>query len=806
MSDPRDPSHIPAREAWAEANLPAWRRDSSGTWGSARCQLPQHGGEDRKPSFRFNLETGGCKCLGCQWEGLVAEYADQCGLPTESLPKFTKEAKEPKRRRQEKLGKEVAWYTYQTTDGHPIYRVVRYEPKDFRLQYWDDGSQRYRMGRNNLPLVPLNLPALAKAPSNQPVLWVEGEKDCQMAAKHLGLLATTTPHGASNFHHLDRKTLEVFRGLWVVLVPDNDAQGRDYMQEVGRALDGIAGLLTVLELPGLEPKGDLSDWIQAAVDPRAEFWQILNSTQCVEFSSAKELLNRVEIKLGNRDLHEVSEEALKALKSWNSPPVLFSRSGGIVRVVVTEDGHLVESVGVDGILGYLSESARWVRYRSESRALVYPDKVAATDLVVRRWDAMPRLTEICYAPTYDVNKRLIRKPGYDPETGIFLDCPLQFPRQIPCGDDNISAARDLLLNEMLGDFPFVDDSSKANCLAAILVPFVRPLLGPTPLHLFESPSAGTGKGLLASIVSIPSTGRSPAVTTGSKDPAEFKKAITSKLMSIPVYLLIDEIQNCLYSDVLASVLTSEIWEDRILGKSRVVEMPNRACWLGAGNNLQIKRDIARRSVWIRMDRGVSNPWRYQDFKRPDIKDWCLKNRQSLTLACLTLCQAWIHAGCPDGPMAIGSFERYSRVIGGILELAKIPGFLANHEVNVQRSDVASEEWEEFVLAWWEEFGSRKVEVSELAKMMESRQLLGGIVANPTAPGRRVGLGKRLAGQVDRVWPCGLTIRIAVLKNEKGIRLYRLERRDPYPLSPDLPPSRDEVSEVVNQVFAGKAIL
>ena len=39
-------------------------------------------------------------------------------------------------------------------------------------------------------------------------------------------------------------------------------------------------------------------------------------------------------------------------------------------------------------------------------------------------------------------------------------------------------------------------------LAALLLPFVRRMVhGPTPLHLIESPSPGTGKSLLAKVIS-----------------------------------------------------------------------------------------------------------------------------------------------------------------------------------------------------------------------------------------------------------------------------------------------------------------
>jgi len=60
-----------------------------------------------------------------------------------------------------------------------------------------------------------------------------------------------------------------------------------------------------------------------------------------------------------------------------------------------------------------------------------------------------------------------------------------------------------LLDELLIDFPFADEASRANALALLLLPYVRPLIvGPTPLHLITAPTQGTGKDLLAQLAPI----------------------------------------------------------------------------------------------------------------------------------------------------------------------------------------------------------------------------------------------------------------------------------------------------------------
>jgi putative DNA primase/helicase len=54
---------------------------------------------------------------------------------------------------------------------------------------------------------------------------------------------------------------ELLQGKHVVLIPDNDQEGREHMAQVGASLNGVAASLKLLELPDLPSKGDVSDWL-----------------------------------------------------------------------------------------------------------------------------------------------------------------------------------------------------------------------------------------------------------------------------------------------------------------------------------------------------------------------------------------------------------------------------------------------------------------------------------------------------------------------------------------------------------------
>ena len=67
----------------------------------------------------------------------------------------------------------------------------------------------------------------------------------------------------------------------------------------------------------------------------------------------------------------------------------------------------------------------------------------------------------------------------------------------PCGEET-RACVDILL-DVISDFPFADQSSRANALAILFTLLMRPVIkGHIPLAVVDAPMQGTGKTLLVS--------------------------------------------------------------------------------------------------------------------------------------------------------------------------------------------------------------------------------------------------------------------------------------------------------------------
>jgi len=149
----------------------------------------------------------------------------------------------------------VATYDYVGADGAVVYQTVRRDPKGF-FQRRPDGRGGWVPDLRGVERVLYRLPDLLASPR---AVWLpEGEKDADALAAR-GLVATTAAGGASA-PWLPQYT-DALRGRHVVLLADNDDPGRARARRVARALLGVAASVRVVDLPGLPPKGDVSDWL-----------------------------------------------------------------------------------------------------------------------------------------------------------------------------------------------------------------------------------------------------------------------------------------------------------------------------------------------------------------------------------------------------------------------------------------------------------------------------------------------------------------------------------------------------------------
>jgi hypothetical protein len=468
--------------------------------------------------------------------------------------------------------------------------------------------------------------------------------------------------------------------------------------------------------------------------------------ECVD----KSLLKGSEIVINNRSLADVSSDAISALHATNYPPTVFVRGGEMVRIVVDERGLTkIKNLGTPALRGILARAATWMKMGKESGTEVSPPNEIVEDLIaLGHWPEIPPIISITRAPVLTPEGTLSMIPGYCAKSRVYIASNESWP-QWP---GTVQEAAKFLSNEVLGDFPFAGDADRAHALGLMMLPIVRPIInGPTPLHLLDAPVQGTGKSLLAKVCLMPTMGAEISATTGTRDEEEWRKKIASSLLEGRAYVFLDNLSRKVDSDTLAGVLTSTEWNDRSLGSLGNINVPVRCVWLATANNAELSRDILRRTVWIRLDAHVERPEDRSEFQHPNIEQWIPEHRRTIVSALCKLVSQWIDSGKPIfSGRKLGSFEEWSRVVGGVLETAGVQGFLGNVQELRAAADADEYAWADFYRRWHTHFGSNPTKAGDLLQEFCVDEQLAGWLGDKGEASRKTRLGHLIRKRIGVV--------------------------------------------------------
>lgn len=693
---------------WAETHLKPAQVGPDG-WADIRCQAH----DDGTPCAQIKIGTdrsdkafGKIHCRACSESWWPDEYAKECGLP---LPPEKPRGKSKRAERPIGKTKKTAEYIYKNVDGEVLYRVVRkmdeYGNKEFPQHKWD--GLKFLTGKGNMKGVArvlYRLPELYAADPTQTVLFVEGEKDVHLAER-LGYVSTTTPQGAKSTNVV--KDWSALAGREVVIIPDNDLDGRKHALRIFDALTGTARSVGILELPDLPEKGDLSDWVTAG-GTKDELKELIGHSVTRPHPLDRED-TRPLIKVKKDDLYEQKRALSTELRKLEQP------------VFLTKDNMLVAVKGkeclyhpkVAELRSELDQRFKFVN--SAGNSIIPPTYLVESFRACPQHFAIPTLKDFTVSPVVLPDGVVTTKPGY------YRGTQTLYTGLVRCDDvpDNpnknqLKDAVELLLKP-LHDFPFVTDADKANALSLPLGIVGRGVIdGLTPANMIAATTHGTGKGLLSETLYRMSTGQNLAIETWKSDGEEFRKQVTSSLMEGSRLICYDNINDEMDSGNFAAVVTANTWKDRQLGSNRNLTLKNRTIFLATANNPTMSAEVQRRFITVELATNLENPADRQDFKIRNLSKWIKKNQASLIAALLTLWRAWFAAGKPRWKKCkLGSFEEYCEIIGGVLAVAGIDGFLGNKERVRAEVDSESSMWARFVSAWLKEYRNADVTASQL---------------------------------------------------------------------------------------------
>jgi hypothetical protein len=421
-------------------------------------------------------------------------------------------------------------------------------------------------------------------------------------------------------------------------------------------------------------------------------------------------------------------DGLLDIMAANQLPDLYKRSSGPCWVYEDDQGNpLVRQLGTDNLRAYLADHVTTYQVvkdpltegMKEVRELVMP-KTCGTILGRRDWPLLP-LRGIVTSPVVRPDGSLVQAPGYDRGTGLYMHPRVPLRRLQPqVTEEAVGRAKDIVLNQMLADFPFVDNSDRAQYLGALLSPIIRPYVpGPTPLVVITGTSQASGKTLLKDVF-----GRlyGLAETPWAENDAELRKAITAKMWDCgdPI-IAMDNLPNghIIKSPILSSLVTGATWSDRLLGSTSSVTMPNDRLWVLTGNNLRTGGDNLRRTLWVRLDPDCPNPDQRDNFTVGDLRIWLAENASTIVAALVTMVRGWLADGAKTINTRMGDYSSWASVIAGILGYLKVPGWLANRGEASAALDDEAQEWAAFLTDWHQKIGTEPVTTKALLSLKDT---------------------------------------------------------------------------------------
>ena len=608
----------------------------------------------------------------------------------------------------------IAEYLYRTTDGAPLFKVLKWNtgPR-FTQQRYDAATGKFVGGKgcmSSVDRVPYHLDELTKASGL--VAIVEGEKDADNV-RALGLTATCNAGGAGKW---PKGYVAYFRAdQHVVILPDNDDPGRRHARDVAGSLLSVPGAVAsvrILELPDLPAKGDVSDWIAAGgtadqlralieTAPSAQDWLGQQPVEAEPEDEAEPEAApdpegnddpddpRPRLELTARRFNLVVRACAHGMSDIvymrGSIPRVLARAevaGG--RLIEDRDGEAIEIEGVryrpgsllfieamSELIGWhLDERFTFWKYDQRSRnwvAVTCPAKVAARLVDAAIELGLRPCSGFVQVPLF-IDGEIISTPGWHAPTRLIIDLPHTLdPIPGKPTKDDAQAALTTLLTPFRGYLQDNPDLRPA-IAAAALTSVLRPSLRSAPAILVDGNIIGAGKSLLARALGALNMGGVPAMIVEGPNGEETEKRVATSVLQGAPAILFDNLQRTVGSSTLESMLTADgVATIRLFGSLTDVTVECRAFVLLTANNATLRRDMLRRTLPIRIVALDDKPELRRFGFNPITETH--RDRGKLLTAAFTIAKAWHSAGDHSDHTHIrnktlGSFEPWADLVAG----------------------------------------------------------------------------------------------------------------------------------------------
>lgn len=430
-------------------------------------------------------------------------------------------------------------------------------------------------------------------------------------------------------------------------------------------------------------------------------------------------------------LSKLATAGEKALRDANEP--FFQRGGELVRPIVDQvdasDGRLTkvaQLVSLDAVyvrdrLNIVADWARQHKHDPKSWLPVdCPKDVALTILARKGHWSFDAVAGVISTPTMRPDGTLLTEAGYDKQTRLLLVEPPKLPPMPSRPSRKDAFAALALLDDLIAEFPLVDDVAKAVALSGMVTPVVRGAFPVCPMHVAKAPVAGSGKSYLWDIPGAIVSGHSMPVVAAGRSEEETEKRLGAALMVARPLISIDNVNGDLAGDALCQIIERPLVEVRVLGLSKLMRIEARGTTVYAtGNNITVVGDLCRRVVTAILDAGVERP-ELRTFKgNPTAK--VLADRGKYIAACLIICRAYLVAGRPKKAKPLASFAGWSDCVrSALLWLGK--GDCVASQETTRTEDPELSKLRDLMSAWCKHFKHNPVTAATVVERANTKDV------------------------------------------------------------------------------------
>jgi putative DNA primase/helicase len=288
------------------------------------------------------------------------------------------------------------------------------------------------------------------------------------------------------------------------------------------------------------------------------------------------------IRIVKGEIARIVDDAEAALLAVADVVPIMVRAGMLVQPIVDQlpashdrmtDVTVLKPLTNANIIYLLNKhAATFIQYDGRSRKwlAVDPPPAVATHLLEKGQWRFPKVAGVITAPTLRPDGSILDQPGYDPATQLWYapDGALAMPpcKKNPSREDADQALA--LLDDMLSGFPFVTKVDCSVALASLLTSVLRGAFDVAPMHLFRAHDVGSGKSLLADLMSTVARGLPCPVITNSKSVEEMEKRLGALVLEGVPMVSLDNCSGNIGGDLLCRSPSGRIACARLGRRSR----------------------------------------------------------------------------------------------------------------------------------------------------------------------------------------------------------------------------------------------